>query len=446
MAYLVFPPEFVPEVSTIVNWVMSFTPLLSYGSTVFSIRRRRSSKGFAIDICSTMLMSATFRIFYYFNDPFEISLLRQCFVMIFIQVILLYNALKFRPQESIKLEQYDGHWEDLRDDFIHVNSTELRSDIDEYCRDRSDGRIIFRRIILGVFRVFFNNWRRNSMLLGIFFLKLIGGVLRLFDGHYVRPFFFWQWKDARKYWYFLVFLVASLSILQYYFHKKEHFGIILGSASFIIESSLPLPQIMLFKRIQTVQNFKTILLLSWLAGDLTKISYLLYGTNNIGMIFIVAAVFQMSLNLVITYLFFKYKRMDIKREQGILPMVIPKGESGLENLNDIALRDLESSGMESSSNDRLPIRRTSSPLPNRRFSQESVQHFSMSPLRTSGPIFESFRAVSVPAPLHFTDSSRHQVPEPVAKIRSRSSTIDKHRTVSTSRRSFTSGTDDVTDV
>ncbi len=435
----------MPEISTVVNWVMSFTPLISYGSTVFSIRKRRSSKGFAIDICSTMLMSATFRIFYYFNDPFEITLLRQCFVMIFIQVILLYNALKFRPQESIKLERYDGHWEDLHDDFIRANSTEIRSDIDRYCRDEYDGRIVFRRIILGSLRVLFNNWGRNLMLLGIFFLKLVGEILRLFDGHYMRPLHFWQWQASRKYWYFLAFLVATLSVLQYYLHEKEHFGIILGSISFLIESSLPLPQIMLFRRIQTVQNFKTILLLSWLAGDLTKISYLLYGTNNVGMIFIVAAVFQMSLNLVITYLFFKYKRMDWKREQGLLPMSTPKEESGLENLNEIALRDMGSSGMEASSDERIPIRRTSSPLPNIRSGQETMQDLSMSPLRTSGSLFENIRGVSIPAPLQFADSNRNWIPEPVAKMRSRSSTIDEHRTISTSRRSITSTSDSLRD-
>ncbi|ODQ46401.1 hypothetical protein PICMEDRAFT_28080, partial [Pichia membranifaciens NRRL Y-2026] len=208
--------------------IFSFTPLLSYGSTVLSIRRKKSSQGFSIDICGTMLVASILRMFYYINDPFEVTLLRQCFVMVFIQVILLRVALKYR------------------------------------------------------------------------------NLIRLFDYHYIRPFHYWQWRQPISFWKFLIGFVTFLSLVQIAFNGNEYLGITFGSMSFMIESSLPLPQILLFQRLKHVENFKVILLLSWLGGDFTKISYLFYGTDNVGLIFIIAAFFQMSLNFVITYQFFYY--------------------------------------------------------------------------------------------------------------------------------------------
>ncbi|VEU22914.1 DEKNAAC104254 [Brettanomyces naardenensis] len=253
--------------------------------------------------------------------------------MIFIQTILLYYALKFRPPEAESLEVYDGHWSSVRDRFFEVNTNLLKDEMQECVGEKFPG--IDKSLISGISLVIFRNWQRNSMLFGLFLLKLVSEFLRLFDAHYVRPFHFWQWHNAMKYWYFILALVLSTSVLQSIFIGNEHYALMLGSSSFLIESSLPLPQILLFQRVKTVQNFKTILLLSWLAGDLTKISYLLYGTDNVGLIFIIAALFQMSLNLVITYLFFKYRKMDIKRDQGLLPMTV------LDDVNSsILLQDL----------------------------------------------------------------------------------------------------------
>ncbi|KAG7836746.1 hypothetical protein KL942_004664 [Ogataea angusta] len=110
MAYLTLPPEFVPEAKTVINWVMSFTPLVSYGTTLLSIRRKKSSKGFSIDICATMLIASTLRVFYYVNDPFEVSLLRQCFVMIFIHVLLLRVAIKYKDPTETAYLRYEESW------------------------------------------------------------------------------------------------------------------------------------------------------------------------------------------------------------------------------------------------------------------------------------------------------------------------------------------------
>ncbi|KAG7930608.1 uncharacterized protein OGAPODRAFT_94376 [Ogataea polymorpha] len=300
MAYLTLPPEFVPEAKTVINWVMSFTPLVSYGTTLLSIRRKKSSKGFSIDICATMLIASTLRIFYYINEPFEISLLRQCFVMIFIHVLLLRVAIKYRDPGETAYLRYDESWPEF---FRSAwNATDEGSVYGDALEKASNAAVQYAR--------------RVSDFCGRLLLRL----LFLYDARYIRPFRFWQWDEYSQYMQFLGGLVLSLTAVQLVFGRTEWLGLVFGSCSFLIESTLPLPQILLFQRSRTVENFKTILLLSWLGGDLTKISYLVYGTDNVGFIFVAAAVFQMSLNLVITYQFFYFKHMDTVNLQQVLPL------------------------------------------------------------------------------------------------------------------------------
>ena len=305
MAYIVISPEFLPYVSTAVNMIFSFTPLLSYGSTVLSIRRKQSSQGFSIDICGTMLVASILRIFYYINDPFEVTLLRQCFVMVFIQVILLRVALKYRSDDAVHFENYHGNWDKIYDRFILSNREAIEDTFEEY----NDNYETFEvsSMILEVFVIILRCLRVNTEIVLVCVLQLVKGLIRLFDYHYIRPFHYWQWRQPISFWKFLIGFVTFLSLVQIAFNGNEYLGITFGSMSFMIESSLPLPQILLFQRLKHVENFKVILLLSWLGGDLTKISYLFYGTDNVGLSFIIAAFFQMSLNFVITYQFFYYK-------------------------------------------------------------------------------------------------------------------------------------------
>lgn len=304
MGYFVLPAEFIPEVSTVVNFVMSFTPLLSYGSTVLSIRKKRSSQGFSIDICATMLIASILRIGYYFNDPFEMALLRQCFVMVFIQTILLHTALKYRSLDEVTFEEYENDWKSHLELFKETNGQQINDVMDQINEiDSRDFTLIAKFMSSELVKLIYNNF---IILTGVI-VQIVKDIVRLFDHHYYRPFRFWQWSNAITYWKFLGGFILTLGVIQLIFNQTEHLGLILGSMSFLVESSLPLPQIMLFQRVKNVDNFKTILLLSWLGGDVTKISYLFLGTDNVGLLFIIAAFFQMSLNLVITYQFFYYR-------------------------------------------------------------------------------------------------------------------------------------------
>ncbi|CDK25936.1 unnamed protein product [Kuraishia capsulata CBS 1993] len=322
MAYLILPPEYLPQLQTAINWLMSFTPLISYGSTIIGIQRDKSSAGFSMDICCTMLIASVLRIFFFISDPFEISLLRQCFTMIFIQVILLRTALKFRSLEFDELDEYPSAVPDIID----------RADKSvKYLQSKFDslsGSSGIQEMVLNFFDFVFIAIREFVSCVGYILSCVFGRFLSFFNGIYKRPFKFWQWRSESTYWKFLLGFVAVVAVLEAIFWKNETFGMILGSCSFMVESSLPLPQILLFNRLKSVEGFRTILLLSWLGGDLTKISYLLYGTNNISTIFVIAAFFQMSLNLVITYQFFHYRKLGY-----------PKAEANRQRSNSVRFHE-----------------------------------------------------------------------------------------------------------
>ncbi|KAG0690304.1 hypothetical protein C6P40_003228 [Pichia californica] len=341
MAYIVIPPDFIPYVSTIVNIVISFTPLFSYGSTVLSIRRNKSSQGFSIDICGTMLVASILRIFYYFNDPFEVTLLRQCFVMVFIQTILLKVALKYRSEDAVHFEEYHGNWGKLYNQFININKEVIEDTLQQYNINDTYNDFQISTILLGIFVLIIRLIKIDIGLIFSLAIEIFKNILRLFDYHYTRPFHYWQWRKSLKFWQFLIGFISILSIIQIIFNGNEYLGIIFGSVSFMIESSLPLPQILLFQRLKHVENFKIILLFSWLGGDITKISYLFYGTENIGFIFVFAAFFQMSLNFIITYLYFYYKfnpghsiSNNGEFQMGYLPIAHTKTNSDNDNKND----------------------------------------------------------------------------------------------------------------
>lgn len=318
MGYIVLSPEYLPYISTIVNFIISFTPLLSYGSTVLSIRKKQSSQGFSIDICATMLIASILRIFYYFNDPFEATLLRQCFVMVFIQTILLKVALKYRSEDAVHFETYQSNWNEIFEKYLILNKETIDETFETYNIGDNYRDYEILDVIKGAVIVLLKCTYLNLLMILTGLVQVVKDIVRLFDYHYKRPFNFWQWQDSFSYWKFLIGLVGLLTLLQLIFMGNEYLGITFGTISFMVESSLPLPQVLLFQRLKSVENFKTILLLSWLGGDFTKISYLFFGTDNVGYIFILAAFFQMSLNFVITYQFFYYRHMEAREME--IPM------------------------------------------------------------------------------------------------------------------------------
>lgn len=277
---------FLPDVHKVANVAISLTPLYTYGTACYGIRNRRLLAGFSLDICATMLMASTLRIFYFFIVPYEVSLLRQLVVMVMVQGVLLKTALRYRPL-SYTPENLEP---------IPSLSTKLLS-----------LPTLLWSLVLGI-------GGGNSELIAKLALQslqiLLEHVLSFFDVHYQRPFWFWQWTNEAPYYGFYLRFSGVFAVLTLLFHNLTIYASVIGITGLFIEALLPLPQILMLRRLQTVRNFKTILLLSWLGGDALKMSYLVYGTDNVSWIFILAGAFQTVLDLVILSQYLYYRKKD----------------------------------------------------------------------------------------------------------------------------------------
>ncbi|PVH18218.1 uncharacterized protein CXQ87_001136 [Candidozyma duobushaemuli] len=278
--------QYFPDAQKVTNAIISSTPLFTYGLACWGIYRNKSSMGFSIDICLSMLVSSILRILYYFVTPYEISLLRQSFSMVFIQCLLLRTSLKYRPSN------YNPDNLPELPDLSEELSQVPKALVSPYSYDQSEFYIHSISSVLQWISV----WGKQG--------------LRLFDVYYKRPGCFWQWIEQHKYWSFIGKFTLLFTVLTVFFQKSDAFGSTIGFIGLFVESLLPLPQILLLNRLGSVKDFKSVLLVSWLCGDLTKLSYLFFGTSQISIIFILAALFQMSLDLVILYQYFHFKKSD----------------------------------------------------------------------------------------------------------------------------------------
>lgn len=295
--------EYLPDVHKVANVAISLTPLYTYGTACWGIYRKRLSVGFSIDICATMIMASVLRILYYVISPYEKSLLRQLFVMVAVQCVLLKVLLKYRPA-SYNPDSL-AELPDLSEKFAQV--PKLSNSQYQYRSSK------FYRFLFGL-----------GLQYGVI---LFDHTLRLFDVYYRRPASFWQWIDEYRYWQFIMVFSAAFSVLTVAFRLSTIFASVVGILGLFIEALLPLPQILMLQRLQTVQNFKVILLVSWLCGDCLKLSYLFFGTDDVSPIFIMAGLFQMALDLVILAQYVHFRRLDNAADLPMFEMAEMASES-----------------------------------------------------------------------------------------------------------------------
>ncbi|SCV05958.1 LANO_0H18932g1_1 [Lachancea nothofagi CBS 11611] len=292
---------YIPEWLTmqfVLNNMICFTPLISYGTTVLSIRKSKTALGFSIDICATMLLASIFRISYYLITPYDVVLLRQSLVMIFIQLILLRTSLHYRPEEYKydKLDPVEPFTQLLHDVWLeYFPLNPFGSDWKHLLKSLS-----FKGFIEFTYKIC---------------LVMLYKFLKFFDPSYRRYGSFWQWNQDKNYWLFLAyFSVAQLTVTMFvakvmnWTTIAQSIGSVIGSLGLFIESLLPLPQISILNKLKSVQGFKLILLVSWLCGDVVKISYLMFGASNISALFLFFALFQMSLDMYIAgqYVYYRF--------------------------------------------------------------------------------------------------------------------------------------------
>ncbi|SCU94514.1 LAME_0F07734g1_1 [Lachancea meyersii CBS 8951] len=298
---------YIPEWLTmqfVLNNMICFTPLISYGTTVLSIRKSKTALGFSIDICATMLLASILRISYYLITPYDIILLRQSLVMIFIQLILLRTSLHYRPEEykyeNLKpVDPFTQLFHDVWLEYFPLNP--FGSDWKHLIKSLS-----FKGFLQFVYKLC---------------LVVVYKFLKFFDPSYRRYGSFWQWNRDANFWMFLLYFSTAQLTLTLFVAKLMHWtslaqsiGSAIGSLGLFIESLLPLPQISILNKLKSVQGFKLILLVSWLCGDIVKIGYLVFGANNISSLFLFFALFQMSLDFYIAgqYVYYRFYSPSIE--------------------------------------------------------------------------------------------------------------------------------------
>ncbi|EMG46931.1 ANY1 Scramblase ANY1 [Candida maltosa Xu316] len=346
--------DYLPDLQKCINLFMTFTPLFSYGSTCYSIHKRQTSMGFSLDICCTMFMASILRIYYYICSPYEPTLLRQSIIMILIQSLLLKVSLSYRPVN------YDP--ELLTPLPMLENELNMRVP-----RRLSSATLEHEAYWRG-------SWTDSVELISVDSVKYVYGYvcalfhqgLKFFDVYYRRPLLFWQWKYEGHYWWFLVYFSGVFGVLTWCLRDNATYANAIGILGLFIESLLPLPQILLLNRLQSVKNFKVILLLSWLGGDCTKISYLLFGAQNISVIFIIAGLFQMSLDIYIAFQYLKFKYFKEKSSARYMELEMVDKQSITDVVNSLVSSsddidtDISEKTSKGSIGDKIRLSRTQS--------------------------------------------------------------------------------------
>ncbi|KAK0728151.1 hypothetical protein B0T26DRAFT_672732 [Lasiosphaeria miniovina] len=229
------------------GWLASFSgyltpvflvlsPLLSYTDQAISMYKARSSAGFSLDIPLIMLVASLFRIFYYPGAHFDKALLVQSFVMVFIQLILLKVALDHRPGPSSK---------------------------------GGEAAVPFAR-------------------------AHDGGGGGLWEAP--RPYRFWQWRSAKPYWHFVLYMFLGLAacelVLAPVHWLYPAYSALIGYTGLSVEATLPLPQIFSNARSRSCKGFRVSVLASWLLGDAMKMYWFFSSATQIPWAFKICGIFQ----------------------------------------------------------------------------------------------------------------------------------------------------------
>lgn len=364
--------------------ILALSPITSYGDTVWSIYNSKQCAGFSLDLTAIMLISSILRVFFYFGEPYEMSLLIQSLLMIVIQLVLLRLALKYRVLPVSHKSNKPGNPNVPRSrarsssasigvfSFNTSKGSILDKDPDEvnFSRRKSVSEVVHNlRPSSSVHRLrapgetqnlsfaeagnfsnsFLNThqsdsedsfkfWRPNQFYKSHSNSNLWTSASSFFEYQIMYPlqdFYyyirdstfdktiyssysntrflgFWMWIDPSAYWLFLAqffFLMCLLHVmlgtwLSLYIQA-------IGFIGLMLEAILPLPQLITNSQQHSVQGFRLSLLANWLAGDVSKLFYYMYGTSDpkkLAPQFIMCVVIQTILDLIggWQYVYYKY--------------------------------------------------------------------------------------------------------------------------------------------
>jgi hypothetical protein len=123
-----------------------------------------------------------------------------------------------------------------------------------------------------------------------------------------RPYQFWQWRDPKVYWQFLVYFTVALFGAQVVISQNKgmhaSWTSLLGYTALAIEATLPLPQIIANQRRRCCKGFRVSVLVNWLVGDAFKmVFFFVKDSSDVPWAFKLCGVFQAMCDM---YLGFQY--------------------------------------------------------------------------------------------------------------------------------------------
>jgi len=225
-------------------------PSIGYICQSYKFKKNKSSKGFCLSMCLKILLSSIFKIYFWFGKRYNIFLLYQALLVLFLQYVIIFNYLKFK--------------------------------------DRSDNLI--KPMIID------NN---NNKILHKFYN---------FFSDYFSIKNFWNWNHLFSYIFYSCILTIIIGFICYIFgFKNEIFLEIIGYISTAIDVVLGLPQIYTNYKIKNCNSLSTVMIGAFLIGDTFRTYY--YILTKSPFQFILCGILQITINIIIMCQIIYYRRI-----------------------------------------------------------------------------------------------------------------------------------------
>lgn len=305
-----------------------FFPSIGFIAQYFKIKKIKNSQGFSKFISFSLIMAFIFRIYFWLGKKFEVTLLYQSIVGIFIQLMLLHICVRYnqKTHEMNKLS-ISENYKNNDESEIKVKSSqnlEKENKINNYeNRTSGIGEIdnIYNAVNLNSYKnVNICNFN-NSPIDGINSINNINilncineGTNRndgkdLIENYYLKFFSlqnFWNWNLFYDYLNFLFFFIIIVGIFTHIFEENRNIYFeILGSMSAFSEGIIAVPQIIANFRHKSTKTLSNILVLTWICGDSIKSIYFLFTDTPLQLV--LCSVSQLTLDCIIILQIFYYK-------------------------------------------------------------------------------------------------------------------------------------------
>ena len=228
--------------NAMMNFAIVIGPSIGYISQGIKFKINKKSKGFCLSMCLKTILSSIFKIYFWVGKRYNIYLLYQAILVLLLQYYIIIFYLKYSEKECMK--------------------------------------------IVG--------WQKQKK-----WSKSLKSFLDLNN--------FWGWDNLFSFLFYSIVLAILIGFVCFIFgiHNKI-FLEILGYIATGIDVFLGMPQIYTNYRLKNSHSLSTIMIISFLLGDLFRTYY--YITTKSPFQFILCGIMQVSINVILLIQIIYYKR------------------------------------------------------------------------------------------------------------------------------------------